>query len=84
VLIISNQPRALRLSNFEITCTITPCAPLGPLTITNYNIDNSHCTCSNQFKRLTDLVSGDCFERNLTAILQAIPIFLIMIFKNDY
>ena len=32
VLVISNRPRATRLSEFEITCAITPCTPLGPIT----------------------------------------------------
>ena len=45
--------------------------------------------CINQIRQYTgfvSLVSGDCFERNLTAILQAVaaPYFKIMIFKNDY
>ena len=56
---------------------------------TNRNIDCNHY--SNQFKRLVlvsvetvVLVSGDCFEKNSTAILQAILHNFNMIFKNDY
>ena len=37
MLVILNQPRTSRLSDFEITRVISPtCTPLGPITITYY------------------------------------------------